>query len=113
MMTQLICPSNPSNDVIGLASASENIRQTVDRLDFLETRRMEASPKLQRWEQRTEWPLATVALVFLSAYSVQVIAQPHGHTARILWAVTWTIWGLFVIDYIARLFLAADRPRWF
>jgi voltage-gated potassium channel len=74
---------------------------------------MEAPPRLQRWEQRTEWPLAAVALVFLSVYSVQVLDRPHGDAARILSAVSWIVWGLFVIDYIARLFLATDRPRWF
>jgi voltage-gated potassium channel len=74
---------------------------------------MEAPPRLQRWEQRTEWPLAAVALVFLSVYSVQVLDRPHGDAARILSAVSWIVWGLFVIDYIARLLLATDRPRWF
>jgi voltage-gated potassium channel len=79
----------------------------------METGTMDAQPKLHRWEQRTEWPLAAVALIFLAVYSVQVLTQPHGQQARVLWAVTWAAWGLFVVDYIARLCLASDRPRWF
>jgi voltage-gated potassium channel len=35
---------------------------------------MDVPPKLERWEQRTEWPLAAAALVFLAIYSVQVLA---------------------------------------
>jgi voltage-gated potassium channel len=79
----------------------------------METGTMDAQPKLHRWEQRTEWPLAAVALLFLAVYSVQVLAQPHGYERAMLWAVSWVAWGLFVIDYIARLCLATDRPRWF
>ena len=28
-------------------------------------------------------------------------------------AVTWSIWGLFILDYVARLCLAPDSLRWF
>jgi voltage-gated potassium channel len=74
---------------------------------------MDAQPKVQRWEQRTEWPLAAIAIIFLAVYSVQVLARPHGVEARLLWAVSWIAWGVFVIDYVARLLLATDRRRWF
>ncbi|MBE1551851.1 voltage-gated potassium channel [Mycobacterium sp. OAS707] len=74
---------------------------------------MDAGHRLDRWERRTEWPLAAAALAFLAIYSVQVLAQPHGHTARALWAVTWIVWGLFVVDYLARLWLTDSRLRWF
>jgi voltage-gated potassium channel len=74
---------------------------------------MEPHLRLQRWEQRTEWPLAAVAVIFLAVYSVQVLAQPAGHEARVLWAVNWVVWGVFAIDYLARLALAPDRTKWF
>lgn len=67
---------------------------------------------LERWEQRTEWPLAAVAVVFLAAYSIQVLAQPHGSEARTLDAVTSIVWGMFVLDYLARLYLASNRREW-
>ena len=70
-------------------------------------------PELERWETRTEWPLATVAVIFLAAYSVRVLAQPQGHVETALQLVIWTTWSLFLIDYIARLCLATNRPRWF
>jgi voltage-gated potassium channel len=68
---------------------------------------------LERWETRTEWPLATVAIIFLAAYSVRVLAQPQGHAETALQLVIWTTWALFAIDYVARLCLATNRPRWF
>jgi voltage-gated potassium channel len=66
----------------------------------------------ERWEQRTEWPLALVAVVFLVVYSVQVLTRPHGEEAHLLWLAGWGAWGLFAVDYIARLALAADRRQW-
>ena len=73
---------------------------------------MTKQSKEERWQQRTEWPLALVAVVFLVMYSVQVLNRPHGEEARILWLATWIAWSLFVLDYIVRLYLAADRRQW-
>lgn len=74
---------------------------------------MENQAKLNRWEQRAEWPLAAVAIAFLSVYSVQVLGRPQGAEAKALWVATWAIWGIFVIDYLVRLALADNRRRWF
>lgn len=76
--------------------------------DPLETRFVTTQTNVQQWQRRTEWPLAAVALIFLGVYSVQVLGRPHGYESRSLWAVTWAIWGLFILDYIARLYLAPD-----
>lgn len=74
---------------------------------------MEQQPRLRRWEQRAEWPLAAVATAFLLAYSVQVLAQPQGRLKSALDAGTTAAWAIFVVDYLARLALAGDRARWF
>lgn len=74
---------------------------------------MDIRPDLQRWEKHTEWPLAAVAVVFLVVYSVQVLNRPQGSQAHILWLIAWFAWGLFVVDYFARLYLAPNRFRWF
>jgi voltage-gated potassium channel len=69
------------------------------------------SPKLETFERRTEWPLALAAIVFLAAYSVQVLAHPRFYDAMdVVMNVTWAV---FVVDYVVRLILATDRPRWF
>jgi voltage-gated potassium channel len=84
------------------------IRQLIRHL-----RRMIAALTLERFERRTERPLATVAVIFLAAYSVQVLARPTGFWNSAIEIIQWVIWGLFVLDYIARLGLATDRLRWF
>jgi len=40
--------------------------------------------RLARFEHRTEWPLAGVAVIFLALYSVQVLARPHGIGSDVL-----------------------------
>jgi voltage-gated potassium channel len=74
---------------------------------------MDSETKLQRWERHAEWPLAVAAVLFLVLFSRQVLAQPHGREAHIVWAVDWAIWGLFVVDYVVRLCLAGNRWHWF
>lgn len=69
--------------------------------------------KDEAWERRTGWLLALVAIAYLAAYSVHVLARPHGAEPRIIWVATWVTWGLFVADYVIRLRLASKRRRWF
>jgi voltage-gated potassium channel len=75
--------------------------------------RVTRDARLERWQSRTEWPLATVAVIFLGAYSVRVLVQPQGPTETALQAIIWTTWAVFLIDYIARLALSTNRTRWF
>jgi hypothetical protein len=69
--------------------------------------------KLDTWEKRTEWPLAAIALIFLAAYAIDVLAQPKGAAAMAVDIVTWVSWLIFALDYLVRLILAADHWRWF
>jgi voltage-gated potassium channel len=74
---------------------------------------MIAGLTLERFEKRTERPLAIAAVIFLAAYSVQVLTQPHGHWKAAIEVIMWVIWGVFVVDYVGRLCLATGRFRWF
>lgn len=69
--------------------------------------------RLDKWEHRAEWPLAAIAVTFLAAYSVEVLARPHGLAAYIVDAVTWASWAVFTVDYFVRLRLAPDKRHWF
>ncbi|MEW5813394.1 MAG: ion channel [Actinomycetota bacterium] len=69
--------------------------------------------KLQAWERRAEWPLAVAALLFLAAYSVEVLAAPAGAAAVAIHIVSVATWGMFIVDYLVRLSLAENRWRWF
>jgi len=69
--------------------------------------------RLERYEQRTEWPLVAVALSFLALYSVRVLAQPDGGAERAIELALWAIFSVFIVDYIVRLTLAQPRGPWF
>jgi voltage-gated potassium channel len=74
---------------------------------------MSSQHKLLRWEARTEWPLAAVALAFLGLYSVQVLGHLHGTPERNVEHVLLALYVVFVVDYLVRLFLAENRLHWF
>ena len=67
-----------------------------------------------RWEQRTEWPLSILAVLFLVAYAWPVLAdglpQPWQAICR---TVDYGSWALFGVDYVVRLSLARERVSYF
>jgi len=73
---------------------------------------MTTQSNLQRWDRYAEWPLAAAALLFLVLFSVQVLARPQGRDAHVLWLISWIVWGLFILDYVVRLYLASNRWHW-
>lgn len=68
---------------------------------------------VERWERRSEVPLILLAVAFLVAYAWPVLdprLEPDLRT--VLGAVTWTVWGAFAVDLVARLALAEDRAEY-
>lgn len=57
--------------------------------------------------------MAGVAVLFLIALSVQVLARPQGRAKDAVEIGIYVLWGVFAIDYLVRLRLAPDRPGWF
>lgn len=66
-----------------------------------------------RWRQLTEWPLAIAAVIFLVAYSWQVIADLRGELLDATELVIWITWAVFAVDYVVNLILAPNRRKWF
>lgn len=66
----------------------------------------------QRWARLMAWPPMVASLLFLAAYSVQVL-RPHGALARPAEVVTLLAWAAFAVDYVVSLALAEHRVRWF
>ena len=77
--------------------------------------RVRAQPptRLERFERRTEWPLAAVALAFLVLYSLHVLLEPHGVARTATRCGMGATYLVLVVDYVARLRLAQPRLRWF
>jgi voltage-gated potassium channel len=65
-----------------------------------------------RWARLTEWPLIIAAVVFLAAYSLQVLAPQH-LLAGPAEAVIIAVWFIFTVDYVTRFVLAPGRWKWF
>jgi len=65
------------------------------------------------WRKYSEWPLAVAAVVFLVAFSIQVIANVPDSEAAVFDIIIWATWGLFVVDYLANLILAERKLHWF
>ena len=69
--------------------------------------------RLRAWERATEWPLTGAAVVFLAAYTREVLANTQGGTKDAAELVIDAVWVLFGVDYLVRLALASSRSLWF
>ncbi|WP_203416590.1 potassium channel family protein [Jiangella ureilytica] len=67
---------------------------------------------MDRWEQRTEWPLMAAALLFLVSYAWPILDPDlsPGLVAACA-AVGWATWAVFGLDYLVRIALAEHRGR--
>ncbi len=74
---------------------------------------MTAPSRLERFEQRTEWPLAAIAVLFLVLYSIRVLAEPTGGARVALDYALTAVYFVFVAEYLIRLYLAERRLGWF
>lgn len=68
--------------------------------------------KLETWERRAAWPLFLAALIFLVTYAWPILHQGIGaRWEYICDKVGIAVWGVFVVDYFVRLYLAHDKFR--
>lgn len=67
----------------------------------------------ERWEKLTYWPLIIASVLFIVAYSWQVIAVPVGPAEVVTRFIMFTTWAFFAVDYVVRLTIAPQRTRWF
>lgn len=67
----------------------------------------------ERWFQLTYWPLLVASLLFIVAYSWQVIADLQGTAEIIARGFIYATWVVFFVDYVVRLWLSSPRGKWF
>ena len=66
-----------------------------------------------RWERMTEIPLLIAGIIFLFAYSWQVLAPPSTLLYDVMEWATIVVWVFFGVDYLVRLSLSQGKARWF
>jgi voltage-gated potassium channel len=72
-----------------------------------------ASSRVDRFERRTEWPLAILALIFLAVYAWPILQPDISPFWRhVCTLINLAIWIAFVAEFMARLVLAEQRGRY-
>ena len=69
-------------------------------------------PRQARWQRAMDWPLTIAALVFLTAYSVTVIAPVDETTGGLLRILILVTWALFPLSYVVEIALATHPWEW-
>lgn len=68
---------------------------------------------LERWERLWELPLIGLAVAFLVAYAWPILdPRLDPDVTSFLTALSWTVWAVFALDFVTRLWLAADRRQY-
>jgi len=69
--------------------------------------------RVETWERRAEIPLLLLAVAFVVAYAWPIV-DPHldRDLESFFQVTTWTVWGAFAIDFLARLALAEARREY-
>jgi voltage-gated potassium channel len=66
-----------------------------------------------RWRRISDWPLMGVSLIFLAAYSAEVIGNLSAKGSRGFEYIIWGTWVVFAVDYVVNFVLVKNRWRWF
>ncbi|WP_253826494.1 potassium channel family protein [Prauserella aidingensis] len=68
--------------------------------------------RLRRWEQRTEWPMIGLSVLFFAGYA-WIVLQPDMDAGMrsTLDTAMWLVWAAFAADYLIRLSLSRRRGR--
>jgi voltage-gated potassium channel len=67
----------------------------------------------EKWRHLTDWPLTAAAVLFLVAYTWQVLADLKPPDDLITEDAMWIIWAFFAIDFVVSLILAPRKVHWF
>jgi voltage-gated potassium channel len=64
---------------------------------------------VQKWEHRSTIPLAALAVVYLGLYAFEVLGDEAQVKLFDLVLFSNIIWGLFIVDFVARFFPHVDK----
>ncbi|MFT3969881.1 MAG: ion channel [Micropruina sp.] len=68
---------------------------------------------IERWNRTAAWPLAIAAVIFLVAYSWEILSTGLSRPWQLfLQVVDYATWAVFALDYLVRVCLAKRRWRY-
>jgi voltage-gated potassium channel len=105
-------PYDPARDHVSSYQSEWDVSiETVDAMPVDASDRFDT--RLDRWERRSEWPLALLAIVFLGAYAYPILHPDLGHLERHVcdWLV-YSTWALFFLEFAIRVWLAERRTHY-
>ncbi len=75
---------------------------------------MARSPRLQRWQETTAWPVIALSFLYIAAYVAPIYWYPlRPGLVNDCNVVQYVIWALFIVDYAVQLTLSDDRREFF
>lgn len=72
-----------------------------------------AEDGLERWSKPMDPILLVLAFVFLVSVLLPTVTPLTPSQISLLSVLNGVVWGVFAVDYVARLYLAPDRKHWF
>ena len=66
---------------------------------------------VEKWEKRSTIPLAALALVYLGLYALEVLGNEDSVTLFDLILISDVIWGVFIVDFVARLIMHDNKMK--
>lgn len=74
---------------------------------------VESEPRVNRWEDATELPLALAAMLFLVVYALPILDTGLTHAEHRSCDITaYVLWALFIVDFLVRVALAERRGHY-
>ena len=67
----------------------------------------------ERFARAVDGPMLVITILWLPVLIIPLVRPVHGSVAETFAAIDYTVWALFAVEYLAKLFLAPNRFRYF
>ncbi len=65
-----------------------------------------------RFTAAVDVPMMVITLLWLPVLIVPLIEPVHGAVAESFAVIDYTVWALFVVEYLVKIYLVPDRGRY-
>jgi voltage-gated potassium channel len=97
---------------LGLSAAAETVWSETMKVMRTRLAAFRRDGGYHRWDSVAEWPLVVLGLLFVAVLILPLAEPLTGLEVRWLGIANVVIWAIFVVDYVARVYLSLDRGKW-